>query len=551
MAGGRLTMPYGGATLRDAGRLIATCTAICSFAAGTIHVSAAADHSNLPVMMAGFLVVATLQVAFGGLLLWRRPNRLILLGAFAMMASSIGLWVLSRTAGLPFLPGGHMEPIGFKDGITVVLELATLPGILLLMSRELQSLALPSHRLGTQTVSTVGTFAFLLMVPALMLGGGEHHSHDEMVAAGKHSHGHDDGTHTASTGHGHGDAGHGSAAHGHRNGSGHGHRAGSGHESSASAREGHGHSGMSSHGTLHTGGALLAHDHGSGARREARGHSGGHDHGNGNRSVRGRPSGSGDSKGHDHEHRSGAGSAHHGGDSGAANGSDSHADHGSGGHADEPNGIAIETATAGEDGKPGRGAAIVYRGNPSESEGTGHSHDTSSCRPTFEQQAAADRLYRDTDAALRKYDNAPWRALADGFDYAFGPTDRIMHMVNRSRRSDETILNPDEIESFLYAMTDGGWVAIGGMYIMPRHGMSGPEIGGCLTKWHYHGGFGGRIASAGTMEKTPEMLHVWTYPGLDPWGHYDGRELSQLWTPGKHVPSVCRKSGDSSDVCLP
>jgi hypothetical protein len=466
MAGVRLTMPYGGATLRDAGRLIATCTAICSFAAGTIHVSAAADHTNLPVMMAGFLVVATLQVAFGGLLLWRRPNRLILLGAFAMMASSIGLWVLSRTEGLPFLPGGHMEPIGFKDGITVVLELATLPGILLLMSRELQSLALPSHRLGTQTVSAVGTFAFLLMVPALMLGGGEHHSHDEMVAAGEHSHGHDDGTQTASTGHGHGDAGHGSAAHGHRAGSAHGHRAGSGHATSASARRGHGHSGTSSHGTPHTGGTLLAHDHGSGARRDAGGHTGGRDHGNGHGSARGGQSGSGDSRAHDHEHRPGAGSAHHGGGSGAANGS--HGDHGSGGHEDEPNGIAIETATTGEEGKPGRGAAIVYRGNASESEGTGHSHDTSSCRPTSEQQAAADKLYRDTDAALRKYDNAPWRALADGFYYAFGPTDRIMHMVNPSRRSDGTILNPDEIESFLYAMTDRGWVAIGGMYIMPK-----------------------------------------------------------------------------------
>jgi hypothetical protein len=551
MAGGQLTMPYGGATLRDAGRLIAACTAICSFAAGTIHVSAAADHTNLPVMMAGFLVVATLQVAFGALLLWRRPNRLILLGAFAMMASSIGLWAVSRTAGLPFLPGGHMEPVGFKDGITVVLELATLPGILLLMSRELQSLLLPSQRLGTQTVSTVGMFAFILMVPALMLGGGEHHSHDEMVAAGKHSHGHDDGTQTASTGHRHGDPGRGSAAHGHRNGSSDAHRAGSGHASSASTRKGHGHSRMSSHGTLHTGGTLLAHDDGGNARRHSGGHSGGGNHGSRNGSARGGPSGSRDSGGDDHEHGSGSGSAHDGGGSDVANGSGSHGDHGSGGHEDEPNGIAIETATAGEDGKPGRGAAIVYRGDPSESEGTGHSHGASSCRPTSEQQAAADKLYRATDAALRKYDHAPWRALADGFYYAFGPTDRIMHMVNPSRRSDRTILNPDQIESFLYAMTDQGWVAIGGMYIMPAYGMAGPEIGGCLTKWHYHGGFGGRIASAGSMEKTPEMLHVWTYPGLDPWGHYDGRELSQLWTPGKHVPSVCRKSGDSSDVCLP
>jgi hypothetical protein len=89
------------------------------------------------------------------------------------------------------------------------------------------------------------------------------------------------------------------------------------------------------------------------------------------------------------------------------------------------------------------------------------------------------------------------------------------------------------------------------MYIMPEYGMRGPEIGGCLTRWHHHGGLGGRLVTAGTMENTPEMLHVWTYPGLDPWGHYDGRELSQLWTPGSFVPSVCREYGDASDVCLP
>jgi hypothetical protein len=47
------------------------------------------------------------------------------------------------------------------------------------------------------------------------------------------------------------------------------------------------------------------------------------------------------------------------------------------------------------------------------------------------------------------------------------------------------------------------------------------------------------------------MMHVFTYPGLDPWGHYSGRELSQLWTAGRWVPSVCRSSGDANDGCVP
>ena len=81
--------------------------AILSIGAGVIHISAAGDHTELPVMFAGFMLVAALQIALGALLLRRPPSRLIIAAAVAMTLSSIGLWVLSRTAGLPFIEGGH------------------------------------------------------------------------------------------------------------------------------------------------------------------------------------------------------------------------------------------------------------------------------------------------------------------------------------------------------------------------------------------------------------------------------------------------------------
>jgi hypothetical protein len=87
--------------------------------------------------------------------------------------------------------------------------------------------------------------------------------------------------------------------------------------------------------------------------------------------------------------------------------------------------------------------------------------------------------------------------------------------------------------------------------VMPRDATSGPEPGGCLTQWHHHGGFVGRWATAGTSDTTPLMMHVFTYPGLDPWGHYDGRDLAALWTPGAFVPSVCRSADDANNGCLP
>ena len=51
-----------GSGLSDASRVVGCATGLFSIAAGVIHVSAAADHQNLPVMMVGFIVVAVLQV---------------------------------------------------------------------------------------------------------------------------------------------------------------------------------------------------------------------------------------------------------------------------------------------------------------------------------------------------------------------------------------------------------------------------------------------------------------------------------------------------------
>jgi hypothetical protein len=161
--------------------------AILSIAAGVIHISAAGDHTDLPVMFAGFLLVAALQIALGALLLRRLPSRLIVAAAVAMMLSSIGLWLLSRTAGLPYLPDGHVEPIGFKDGVTKLFEIASIPLLLVLLSTELARVSLPSRRLGSQTRASVGIACIALMAPALVLGGGTQHSHEQAVALGLHT----------------------------------------------------------------------------------------------------------------------------------------------------------------------------------------------------------------------------------------------------------------------------------------------------------------------------------------------------------------------------
>ena len=218
------TTPYR-ADPRDAVGLVAQVAAILSIGAGVIHVSAAGDHTNLPVMLVGFIVVAALQVAFGALLLWRRPSKLLILAGLALMLGSIGVWLVSRTAGLPFLEDGHTEPVGFKDGVTVLFEVASVPMLLLLLSRDLARVSLPSPRLAGHTLTALGATCFALMMPALLLGGGEHHTHEEAVEMGIHEDDHPAGDELAhAEPDSHGPAGDGHRAADHENGGKRGHR---------------------------------------------------------------------------------------------------------------------------------------------------------------------------------------------------------------------------------------------------------------------------------------------------------------------------------------
>ncbi len=147
-----------------------------------------------------------------------------------LMVGSIAAWLVSRTAGLPFPENGHQEPVGFKDGVTVLFELGSIPALLLLLSRELDRVSLPSPRLASQTMNAVGAVCCAMLVPALLLGGGEHHSHDEAVALGLHAEGES-----------HGDAGGHELA---QAGSGPAHERAA-HDASGRERGGHGHRGSS------------------------------------------------------------------------------------------------------------------------------------------------------------------------------------------------------------------------------------------------------------------------------------------------------------------
>jgi hypothetical protein len=84
----------------------------------------------------------------------RWPTRPVILAIVTLSAASIGAWVVSRTAGLPFgANAGHAESVTIVDGITVGMEGAAIVLAVALLSRDV--LRVPSGRLASAAVVAV------------------------------------------------------------------------------------------------------------------------------------------------------------------------------------------------------------------------------------------------------------------------------------------------------------------------------------------------------------------------------------------------------------
>ena len=185
-------------------------------------------------------------------------------------------------------------------------------------------------------------------------------------------------------------------------------------------------------------------------------------------------------------------------------------------------------------------AASVEHGtaNGATAAATDHNHAAApAAGVTGAQLQAAVQLIDVTRAAVAKYKDER-NAVQAGYAPMEAEGLPIMHYVNKSYFTDADILNPAHVQSVIYYNSPRGPVLIGAMYIMPRLGMPGPEIGGSLTVWHHHDNLcfdrttGVIVAfahdsSANTTEKsgtcpkgssnssTPEMLHVWLIDNPD------------------------------------
>ncbi len=183
------------------GDVLSTLAALAMLGAAIIHFAFAPDHLSEQTSHGVFFLVAGWAQLLGAAALgfgWR-PQRAWLFGTAAFNAGVAGLWLLSRTAGLP---GEEPEAVGFPDSLATGLEVFAAVAALAL---ALGWVTLPAERRPRFGLTAVPMVALVAVVSASVipaLGGGHAHGeggHDEHghgtgegeTAAGHDGHGHD------------------------------------------------------------------------------------------------------------------------------------------------------------------------------------------------------------------------------------------------------------------------------------------------------------------------------------------------------------------------
>jgi len=163
--------------------------------------------------------------------------------------------------------------------------------------------------------------------------------------------------------------------------------------------------------------------------------------------------------------------------------------------------------------------------------------------PTAAQQEAAAKLVADTRTGIDRYQDVSVAAV-DGYVPSTAPGAPTVHYMNWAYMHDGKVLDPERPESLVYATTPHGMVLLGAMYVMPKAGMKGPDVGGSLTPWHEHDNVCFALPSkmlvgltspfgacpTGSLNvHTSAMLHVWTAGNPSgPFGDLDPAYVARL-----------------------
>ena len=160
----------------------------------------------------------------------------------------------------------------------------------------------------------------------------------------------------------------------------------------------------------------------------------------------------------------------------------------------------------------------------SDEQDEGHKMQTPNCTttPTSQQVLGATQYVQAVSAAVSKYKDLSV-AKADGYIPVTTTAYPVVHYVNPAYMNSADIMNPNTVDSLVYATTPYGPVLVAAMYLMPGHA-DGPMPYGCLVQWHAHTNLctsdvthqidGLQPCGAGSRADPPTgfMTHVWQVP---------------------------------------
>jgi uncharacterized membrane protein YidH (DUF202 family) len=107
--------------MRIDNRLSARCAAVASIGAAVIHIGVAPVHwRDWAPSGVFFASIAVFQLVWG-FLAWSRPTAMVLSAGVAANAALVGLWIVSRTVGLPVGPNAGQPEAVEAAGICVLL----------------------------------------------------------------------------------------------------------------------------------------------------------------------------------------------------------------------------------------------------------------------------------------------------------------------------------------------------------------------------------------------------------------------------------------------
>ena len=143
-------------------------------------------------------------------------------------------------------------------------------------------------------------------------------------------------------------------------------------------------------------------------------------------------------------------------------------------------------------------------------------------KPTSQQVLGATQYVQAVSAAVSKYKDLS-AAIAAGYVPITSTNYPVVHYLNFRYMNPQDILDPNKVDSLVYATTPYGPVLVAAMFLMPGHG-NGPMPYGCLVQWHAHTNLctsdtTGQIdglqpcrAGSHADPTTPFMTHVWQVP---------------------------------------